>query len=107
MKFMNSIVGWELIYLYVATLFTFQCQIEKFQQEFLFLGLSSMSAKANEISSIKTKRNPKLKKQKAGTIARNDFFLINLALDVKLKIPISTHHCILLIDLISYGNPNE
>ena len=79
MKFMNSIVGWELIYLYVATLFTFQCQIEKFQQEFLFLGLSSMSAKANEISSIKTKRNPKLKKQKAGTIARNDFFLINLA----------------------------
>ena len=66
-----------------------------------------MSAKANEISSIKTKRNPKLKKQKAGTIARNDFFLINLALDVKLKIPISTRHCILLIGLISYGNPNE
>ena len=66
-----------------------------------------MSAKANEISSIKTKRNPKLKKQKAGAIARNDFFLINLALDVKLKIPISTRHCILLIGLISYGNPNE
>ena len=64
-----------------------------------------MSPQTNKISSMKTKRNPKLEKQKTGAAIHNDFFLKYLALDVALKIPISTRHCILLIDIISNGNP--
>ena len=75
----------------------------------MFLGpeLSSTSPQTNKISSIKTKRNPKLKKPKTGAATRNDFFLKYLALDVALKIPISTRHCMLLIGIISNGNPYE
>ena len=64
-----------------------------------------MSSQTNKISSIKTKRNPKLKKQKTGGAIGNDFFLKHLAVYVALKIPISTRHCILLIGIISNGNP--
>ena len=66
-----------------------------------------MSPQANKISGIKTKRNPKLKIQKTGAATRNDVFLKYLALDVALKIPISTRHCILLIGTISNGHPYE
>ena len=66
-----------------------------------------MSPQTNKNRSIKTKRNPKLKKQKTGAAIRNDFFLKYLALDVALKIPISTRHYILLIGIISNGNPYE
>ena len=64
-----------------------------------------MSAQTNKISSIKTKENPKLKKQKTGAATINDFFLSYLALDVSLKDPTSMHHCMLLIRIISNGNP--
>ena len=75
----------------------------------MFLGpeLSSTSPQTNKISSIKTKRNPKLKKPKTGAATHNDFFLKHLALDVALKIPISTRYCVLLIGIISNGNPYE
>ena len=66
-----------------------------------------MSPQTNKISSIKTKQNPKLKKQKTGAATRNDFFLNHLALDVSLKILTSMHHCILLIGIISNGNPYQ
>ena len=59
----------------------------------------------NKISSIKAKRNPRLKKQITGVATHNDFFLKNLALDVALKIPTSMCHCILLIGIISNGHP--
>ena len=62
-----------------------------------------MSPQTNKISSIKRKRNPKLKKQKTGAAICNNFFLKYLALDVALKIPISTRHWTLLIAMISYG----
>ena len=42
-------------------------------------GLSSTSPQANKVSSIKTKRNPKLKQQKTGAATRNDVFLKYLA----------------------------
>ena len=45
-----------------------------------------MSPQANKISSIKRKRNPKLKKQETGAATRNDFFLKHLFSDVALKI---------------------
>ena len=61
-----------------------------------------MSPQANKTSSIKTKRNPK-----TGAATRNDFFFKNLTLYVALKIPIFTRHCILLICIISNGNPYE
>ena len=72
-------------------------------------GLSSMSPQTNKNSIIKTKQNPKLKKQKTAAAIRNDFVLKYLALDVALKIPIpiSTHHCVVLIGIISNGNPYE
>ena len=66
-----------------------------------------MSPQTNKISSMKTKRNPKLRKKKTGTAARNDFFLKYLAFDVALKFPTSTRHCILLIGVISNENPFE
>ena len=90
-------------------LFKFQWQIEKLSQEFLFLGpgLSSLSPQTNKISSTKTKRNTKLKKQKTGAPTRTYFFLKYLALDVALKIPTSTHYCLLLIDIISNGDPYQ
>ena len=66
-----------------------------------------MSPQTNKISTIKTKRKPKLKKQKTGAAICNIFFLKYLALDVALKIPISMCHCILLIGIISNGNPYE
>ena len=68
-----------------------------------------MTPQTNKISSIKTKRYPKLKqkKTKTGAATRFEFFLKYLALDVPLKFPTSTRHCILLIDIISNGNPYE
>ena len=66
-----------------------------------------MSPQSNKIGSIKVKRNPKLKKQKTAGATRNDFFLKNLAVDVAIKISISTRHCILLFGIISNGNPYE
>ena len=48
-----------------------------------------------------------MKKQKTGAATRNDFFLKYLALDVALKIPTSTRHCLLLIGRINNGNPYE
>ena len=52
-----------------------------------------MSPQANKFSSIKTKRNANLKKQTTRAATRNSFFLKYLALDVALKIPISTRDC--------------
>ena len=49
--------------------------------------LSSLSPQTNKISSTKTKRNTKLKKQKTGAATRTYFFQKYLALDVALKIP--------------------
>ena len=66
-----------------------------------------MSPQANKISSIKTTRNPKLKKKSLETATHNDFFLKYLNSDVALKILISTRHWILLIGIISNGNPYE
>ena len=76
---------------------------------FLFLGpgLNSMSPQTNKISSIKTKQNQKLKKQKTAAATQNDFFLKYRTLDAALKIPISMCHCVLLIGIISNGNPYE
>ena len=48
-----------------------------------------------------------MKKRKTGTATRNDFFFKYLALDLPMKIPISTPHCISLIDITSNGNPYE
>ena len=74
---------------------------------FLGTGLSSTSPQTNKVSSVKTNPDSKLKKWKTGAATRNDFFLKYLALGVALKIPISTRHCILLIGIISNGNPYE
>ena len=65
-----------------------------------------MSPQTNKISSIKIKRNPKVK-QKTGAATLTDFFLRYLALDEALKIPTSTRHYILLIGIISNGSPYE
>ena len=46
-------------------------------------------------------------KQKTVAATRNDFFVKYLTSDVVLKIPISAHHCILLIGIISNGNLYE
>ena len=66
-----------------------------------------MPPQTNKISSIKTKRNPRLNKQKTRAATRKDFFLKYLALGVALKIPVSTRNCILIIGIISNGNPYE
>ena len=66
-----------------------------------------MSPQINKISSVKAKRNPKLKKQKTGAAAHNDFLLKYLALNAALKIPIFMCHCMLIIAIISNGNPYE
>ena len=66
-----------------------------------------MSPQTNTISSVKTKRNPKLNKQKTRAATRKDFFLKYLALDAALKIPTSTRNCILIMSIISNGNPYE
>ena len=55
----------------------------------------------------KNKTKSKTEETKTGAAIRNDFFLQYLALDVALKIPISTRHYILLIGIISNGNPYE
>ena len=87
---MNSIIGLEKIY------------FSKIDGP----GLSSMSPHANSIRNTKTKRIPKRKPEERPT-NRNDFNLINLILCVGLNIPISTRHRIILIGIISNGNPCE
>ena len=47
------------------------------------------------------------KKKKTGAANRNDFFLKYLAFNVPLKIPTSMNHHMLLICIISNGNPYE
>ena len=42
-----------------------------------------------------------------GSADCNGFFLKNLASDVSLKCPISMRHCVLLIGIITNGNPYE
>ena len=64
-----------------------------------------MSPQANKISSIKRKRNPKLKKQETGAATRNDFFLETPFLRCCIKN--SMYHCILLIGTISNENPYQ
>ena len=47
------------------------------------------------------------KETKTGAANRNDFFLKYLAFNVPLKIPTSMNHHMLLICIISNGNPYE
>ena len=66
-----------------------------------------MSPQTNNIGSIKTKWSPKLKKEKTGAATCNDFLLKYLTLNAALKIRISSCHYIVLIGIISNGNPYE
>ena len=65
-----------------------------------------MSPHANSIRNTKTKQIPKRKPEERPP-NRNDFKLINLVLCVGLNIPISMHHHIILIVIISNENPCE